>query len=328
MWKNMPGNMEVIIQRSIQKLRQGVTFLLVLILLPYVITVFANGPQIKEWNRKSEQYVQVRLNESKTEMVGEEEYFIGVLAKNIPSDYEQEAIAAQAVVLRTLLKKEIADKGTVSEEYVTSEELKKKGTAEQYQKMYQKYYQAMENTKHQVLLYKDTFANAAFHRSNAGSTRDIGEVLANGDCPYLCQVECPKDKKIENAIHIQSFSYEEILEKCRDFLVAVEKEEAERGYTFEDFEVIVQDLAGYVTRIRIGANEYSGEEFRAALELPSCAFTFQNHKGKLRITTIGNGHGYGMSQWTANEMAKDGAKWREILQYFYPGTTISEEKDF
>ena len=32
-----------------------------------------------------------------------------------------------------------------------------------------------------------------------------------------------------------------------------------------------------------------------------------------------------MSQWTANQMAKEGKSYREILQYFYEGTEVVEQ---
>lgn len=44
----------------------------------------------------------------------------------------------------------------------------------------------------------------------------------------------------------------------------------------------------------------------------------------MRVTTKGIGHGLGMSQNTANEMAKEGKKYDEILQYFYEGTEMKE----
>lgn len=45
----------------------------------------------------------------------------------------------------------------------------------------------------------------------------------------------------------------------------------------------------------------------------------------MKITTTGIGHGLGMSQWTANEMAKEGSSWEEILQFFFEGTTVNRE---
>ena len=68
----------------------------------------------------------------------------------------------------------------------------------------------------------------------------------------------------------------------------------------------------------------SGEEFRNAYDLDSACFTLQDYDGKLRVTTRGAGHGLGMSQYTANRMAKGGKDYKEILEYFFPGTEIKE----
>ena len=36
----------------------------------------------------------------------------------------------------------------------------------------------------------------------------------------------------------------------------------------------------------------------------------------------GYGHGVGMSQFGANQMAKEGADYREILTHYYTGVTV------
>ena len=59
----------------------------------------------------------------------------------------------------------------------------------------------------------------------------------------------------------------------------------------------------------------------------SSDFSLQEQEGKLRITTTGNGHGMGMSQWTANEMAKEGSSYEEILQFFFAGTELREGEE-
>lgn len=38
----------------------------------------------------------------------------------------------------------------------------------------------------------------------------------------------------------------------------------------------------------------------------------------------GNGHGVGMSQWGAKEMAKQGFNYKQILAFYYPGTVIRD----
>lgn len=59
--------------------------------------------------------------------------------------------------------------------------------------------------------------------------------------------------------------------------------------------------------------------------LPSAFFYIDNKEDKCVIHGGGYGHGVGMSQYGANEMAKKGMNYKEILQYYYNGTKI--EKD-
>ena len=56
--------------------------------------------------------------------------------------------------------------------------------------------------------------------------------------------------------------------------------------------------------------------------LPSAFFTIAKTGGNYIIEGGGYGHGIGMSQNGANEMAKAGKTYEEILQFFYPGTEV------
>ena len=104
-----------------------------------------------------------------------------------------------------------------------------------------------------------------------------------------------------------------------------EKEEtAKKGYSFSDLEILSYDSAGYVLDFKIGETVCTGDQFRDALSLPSSAFSLKDSEGKLKITTTGKGHGLGMSQWTANELAKEGKTYEEILQYFFEGTNLTD----
>jgi stage II sporulation protein D len=79
--------------------------------------------------------------------------------------------------------------------------------------------------------------------------------------------------------------------------------------------------------MKIGDTVCTGDQFRDALSLASSAFTLQDYNGMLRITTVGKGHGLGMSQWTANELAKEGKSYEEILDVFFTGTKLIEETE-
>ena len=91
-----------------------------------------------------------------------------------------------------------------------------------------------------------------------------------------------------------------------------------------DAEVAACDTAGYVLQVKVGEEAVSGEEFRSNYHLESSCFSLQHYNGKLLITTRGIGHGLGMSQYTANELAKEGKTVEDILQYFFEGTQIKE----
>ena len=154
----------------------------------------------------------------------------------------------------------------------------------------------------EVETYDGRPARTSFFRLSNGSTRDGQEVLGGEEYPYLKIMECPLD--IEAPEQIQTVTIDDM-----------------------DAEISACDTAGYVLTVRVGNDSISGEEFRTNYHLASSCFTFQKYNGKLRITTRGVGHGLGMSQYTANEMAKEGKTAPEILGYFFEGTEIKEVAD-
>ena len=233
---------------------------------------------------------------------------------------------AQAVLIRTNLYRNLADREdkVLSEKYLELDELKKKWYSKDFELNYTKLKKAMDETENQVLYYNGTYAFVPFHQSSNGKTRNGEEVLGSKDYPYLVVRECPKDKGAEDELQIYTMDYEEVQAKCQPFLVAVDKENAEKTYSFSDFEIQEYDSAGYVSKLRIGDTVCTGDQFRDALSLPSSAISLQDGSGSLRITTMGKGHGLGMSQWTANEMAKEGKSYEEILQNFFEGTNLTD----
>lgn len=312
-----------------QKLKSIGSFLIILILLPYIVAVFVNGGDLKAIGKESTVYVQVKkTGENKEERVVKvpwEEYFLGMLAEEIPAEYEIEALKAQAVLIRTNLYQTLdGEEKVLADSYLEPKDLEKKWGAENYESYYTQLKKAMDETKNQVLYYNNTYAMVPFHQSSNGKTRSGQEVLGSGDYPYLIMKECPEDKKAEDELQVYNFSYEEIQAKCQSFLVAVDKEKAEKTYNFTDFEIQTYDSAGYVSQMRIGDTVCTGEQFRDAMSLPSSSFTLQEADKELRITTTGKGHGLGMSQWTANRMAKEGKNYEEILQNFFEGTNIAD----
>lgn len=287
------------------KIKLFFAFLIILFLLPYIISVFINGKNA------------VQGADSDNASV----YLAEMLAGETDGGCEIEALKAQAVVLRTELYRTEKEKQTLLDKCLTQTQMKKKwGT--KCEENLEKCQQAAQETKGIVLWYHETFAWTPFHQSSNGKTRDVQEVLGNADYPYITAKECPLDKAAEDEIQVHLIEYKEIQKRCREFLVAEEQKKAENGYGYEDFEIQEWDSSGYVRKMRIGETICTGDQFRDALKLPSSSFSFYEGPHGLKIATVGKGHGFGMSQWTAQEMAKDGKNYEEILQYFYEGTEL------
>lgn len=374
-----------------QKLKSFGSFCLIMLLLPYIVTVFVHGKDFEATGNKEKVFVNVkktkesasfarlesvsdsietnaaenvigtwdettvrdgRKEETEIIQVPWEEYFVGVMGKEVPVNAEKEFLKAQAVLLRTKLYQELdaqADVGEknqdvqdsntdnpennslqepegkfLDEQYLTRQELEEKAGASELESYYNRLLQAMQETENQVLFYQDTYALVPFHQSSNGMTRSAQEVMGTDTSPYLTVRECPLDKEADDEIQIATFEYKNVQAKCASFLVAVAEEDANKTYEISDFEIISYDSAGYVQQMRIGETICTGDQFRDALSLPSSAFTIKDADGKLRITTVGKGHGLGLSQWTAQQMAKEGKKYEEILQFFFEGTTLTD----
>lgn len=319
-----------------QKLKSAAAFLVIIILLPYIISVFVNGADAAA-GESSVFYVKVKVPDTEEAdgiaEIGWTDYLAGILAKEVPADYGEEAMKAQAVLIRTQIYKELesSEDKILTLEHMTIDDMKKQWGQEKALDYYEKYIRAVEQTDDTVLMYGDGYAWTPFHQSSSGMTRSAAEVMGTEEFPYVAVRECPDDKDADNEIQVFTFSYEEIQASCRDFLVAAaDGEQAEKGYTFADFEIKEYDSAGYVSRLRIGDTVCTGDQFRDALGLPSSSFSFSEGQGGeegggIKITTTGNGHGLGLSLWTAEKMDEEGKTYEEILSFFFEGTELKKD---
>lgn len=288
----------------LQRIERLGCYLIIIVLLPYIITIFLNGPVVTTSAKIDESYIKVEHDGKETEM-SIEEYCIGRLAREIPASYEKETLKSQAILVRTTVYGQIRESGSstvLPDEFWSADEMREQWGAGEYNENYEKLKDAWQETEGQVLMYGENPANVPYCRLTNGNTRDGGEVLGSEDYPYLKIRECPLD--VESKEQIQTIVLEEM-----------------------DVEITETDTAGYVLNVRVGEETVNGEEFRKTYGLASSSFTVQNYDGKLRITTRGVGHGLGMSQYTANRMAKDGDTYDEILAYFFDGTELKEVAD-
>lgn len=284
-----------------RKIKKICAVFVIIVLLPYIVTIFMNGKSMETNQNGKNGYIKVETDAGVKE-IPLEEYCIGTLAKEISVEFEPEALKAQAIVVRTTIYKKIEEEGenaVMKERFFTKSDMKNQWGRSAFQKNYKKLKQAWEETDGQVVMYNGQLAMVPFHQLSNGKTRIGKEVLGSDAYPYLQMKECPKDVEADGQM-------ESRLIKVSGAAIAS------------------QDSAGYVTGVKVGEETVNGEAFRDTYGLLSSCFELQDFEGKTRVTTKGVGHGLGMSQNTANEMAKEGKKYNEILQYFYEGTELKE----
>lgn len=284
-----------------QKLKKIGCYIIIIVLLPYVVTVFLNGTAIESSAPAEEMQVTVKQGDKEIQ-IPLDEYAIGKMAKEVPASYEEEALKVQAILVRTTVYRQLREEGSgavLADDFWTEEEMKEEWGNSKFSRYYRKMESVWQSTEGQVLMYGEELANTPFTRLTNGSTRDGKEVLGSEEYPYLKIKDCPLD--IESKDQIKTVVIDDV-----------------------DAEIKATDTAGYVTSVRLGEETMNGEEFREKYNLDSSCFLIQKYDGETRITTRGIGHGLGLSQYTANKMAEEEKTAEEILQYFFEGTEIKE----
>lgn len=278
--------------------------LFVLIALPYVITIFINGPMRLAAPQQEETEVTVQGGEDDRLLtMSLDAYGMGVLAKEISMEMDIETIKAQAVIVRTGIYKKMTEQKegeelVFTDHFYTVDEMEKEWKSHM-QEYYEKLSKAWNETKERILVYEDQPAYTPYCRLTNGKTRDAKEALGTDQYPYLKSVECAADKDAKDAF--QSKEIDGI------------------GY-----EITKQDSAGYVLEIKQGEETMDGDTFRDQWELVSSCYTLKEESKKTTVITQGIGHGLGMSQNMAESMARDGKDYKEILNYFFEGTVLKE----
>ena len=286
-----------------EKLKTILSILIILLILPYIITYALQGNQLFDIEGDKSQ-----------ESIGDEkqtEVLIGILASQISMDAPTEAIRAQAVLVRTEnARRQIT--GEQQEKSLSMEELAALWGSQNLQTNYEVAKAAVTETAGEVLTYGQKPIYTAFHKVSAGSTRAV-EQLNGENTPYLISVVCGKDITSPDYLTVRFFSKEEFSEALG----------LSSDIDLTDLKVD-KDEVGYVKTVQIKEKNFTGDEVRDLLELPSPCFYMKEIDGKIRLVVKGKGHGIGMSQYAACEQAKEGATYEDILKYFFPGTTLEK----
>ena len=258
-----------------------------------------------------------------------EEYLPGVIARQIPVEYEPEALKAQAIIARTYICRQMEGTGDGEEiaesaldmDYLEADQLKKLWGSSRFPEYYKKLEDAVKATSGIVMTYEGKCIDPMYCRATAGMTRQ-------GDFthPYLQTVDCPGAVEAEGYMQMLSFSRESFVSDINSIPAGESGSRTiEASQVPDTIQIVSRDDAGYVDTVQIGSAGYTGEEVQYALGLASSCFVLEPYEDGIRAVVKGIGHGYGLSQATANEKAKEGWKAEDILGYFYKNIAFISE---
>ena len=296
----------------------------IIIFIPFLIVNFYKIDEKEEIKIKYMSNTIIRVKRMETGNIDNiffEEYIVGVLAGEMPIYFEKEALKAQAVAARSYALKrmeynkdneyDVVD-SIMNQVYLDNDYLKSVW-GNNYTDNINKLREVVNETSMEYLEYDGEVIDALFFSTSNGYT-ETASLVFDIDLPYLKSVKSTWDEKTSSAfrnttsIDIRSF-YEKL------------------GLTYSDtfdFKVLKRSSTNRIISLSINGNEYSGRSLYNKLGLRSTDFSLKKDGDKIIISTIGYGHGVGMSQYGALGMAEDGYNYEEILSYYYSGTKIKK----
>ncbi len=259
-----------------------------------------------------------------------ETYLRGVVRAEMPASFEEEALKAQAVAARTYTLYKMEGGGSANhpeadacDDVNCCKAYKSQEDAAADWGMSSALYEekirrAVADTDGEVVLYEGHPVLAVFHSSSAGATRNVEDVWQQA-LPYLRSVASPENADaVPNYYSKAAFT----LTEFKELFIAQYPTANLSGTPSNWFSNIHQDVNGAVESLQVGGITVTGGQLRSLLGLRSANFTISFTDDTVEFSVTGYGHGVGMSQYGANVLAQEGKTYREILTYYYTGTTV------
>lgn len=284
----------------------------------------------------SENFVSIRVYDKRINKIlnrSIDELILELVAAHINIDFELEAIKAQTIIVRTgLIRKArtFGGKGCrehdeadiclqeYCENWMSKEELKEKW-GKDFQKNWEKLLRAENETKYLIITFKNKVIDPQFHYTCGGATEN-SENVYDSKTIYLRKVLCSHCSNSPYWKNVNELTIDEIEEKLN---VRFNNCSPLSRINIEGIiEEIERDEEGRVKQIKVGDRIFKGTEFCRLLGLDSTRFGWKPMV--LKFETRGRGHGLGLCQYGANEMAIEGKKAEEILKYYYTCIDIKE----
>jgi stage II sporulation protein D len=240
-----------------------------------------------------------------------DQYLYSVLGSEMSANWPQEALKAQAVAARSfaLYKRSTSGNSVYDVGDTTTWQVYKGLEAEAPGTQ-----SAVNATTGQVMTYGGKIILAAFHSSSGGHTENVEDIWTD-PLPYLRGVA---DYDMGAPVYqwTKNFSRSQ-LSRLISGVGNVSSMTAER--TTPQGRIITMLVKG-----DRGTRRISGKDLRSALGLRSTLFVINPTGNGFQVDGRGYGHGLGMSQWGAHNLAQQGVNYQQILDHYYQNATLAQ----
>lgn len=304
--------------------KEGIT-----ILVLSMIIIFLIPWTIMRWQKEEipigDFNIRVKMSDGNVETLALEEYLVGVVAAEMPAEFNSEALKAQAVAARTYAAQKISqrsnsdqgydvDTTVLSQAWLSEDQMRVKWGWWGYWRYHKQILDSVESTKGQVLVANGQYIDAFFHSSSGRKPTERAEEVWSSSRLYLQNVDAGETNQtrfVKTYVFTPNVLYQKLgLSK------------APQTFKTTDFAILSQTAAGRAKEVRVLGKVYTAPQLRTLLGLASTDIEFTIQPEEIQIKTYGNGHAVGMSQYGANDLGQAGSTYSEILSHFYPGTQI------
>jgi stage II sporulation protein D len=270
----------------------------------------------------------ISRNRSSLNLVGFlsiEDYLEGVVASEVPGEWPMEALKAQAVAARSFAVAKIKQRSSSNPDWLLESSVSDQ--VFDFERAHSRATDAVRATRGKVLMSAAGSVVAANYHSDCGGQTDEARTIWGGGVKTGTAVDAACSSKRSPWRFVRTLTELGVALAAGGLIP--------NGFELAALSVAERSKGGRALSLRAKSNSgasrfISGEKLRATLgygELKSTLFEVRpvtiGDSAQLEFTGRGFGHGTGLCQWGARELAQNGKSYREILEHYYPLLKLS-----
>ena len=275
-----------------------------------------------------------------------EDYLCSVISSEMSANSPMELLKAHAIISRSWAIRAIQKPNHEGFDVCADDHCQR---YEGLLRMNERAVQAVRETAGQVLISDNEICDCRYYKCCGGKTEIWRTCWEDMDVPYIRSVECPYCGRIsERTLRLVLNNYDQETKDFHDWQVTYTSQELgdiirqKSGIDFGDILDLIplhRGASGRIDRLRIVGTKHTediGKELKIRLWLSrTCLYSswfevkksqITNHKSQIsnQFTLIGRGwgHGAGLCQIGAAQMAEEGFTYEQILAFYYRGAVL------